>query len=129
MRVKRLPINLYRNNNRLVLTAPCPGFEPGNFRIAVRGHRLSVSEDERGPGQQRITHLRQEWTTGPHRRAVNLPVPVDASRANATYDNGVLVVILPVADQGTSGAITMSKAGTAKGRRVRHVGRDLRAKA
>lgn len=128
MRIKRLPVNLYRNNDRLVLTAPCPGFEPVNFRIEVKGRRVSVAEDERGPGQERMTYLRREWTTGPYRRAVTLPAPVDASRANATYDNGVLVVILPVARKGTSGAIMMSKIGTAKGQRIRHVGRDLRAK-
>ncbi len=129
MRMKRLPVNLYRNNNRLVLTAPCPGFEPVNFRIEVRGHRLSVSEEERGPGQERITYLIREWSTGPYRRSVNLPAPVDAGRANATFDNGVLVVILPVAEKGTPGVITMRKIGTAKGQRVRHVGHDLRAKA
>lgn len=128
MRIKRLPVNLYRNNDRLVLTAPCPGFEPVNFRIEVKGRRVSVAEDERGPGQARMTYLRREWTTGPYRRAVTLPAPVDATRANATYDNGVLVVILPVARKGISGAIIMSKIGTAKGQRIRHVGRDLRAR-
>jgi HSP20 family protein len=128
MRTKRLPVNLYRSDHRLVLTAPCPGFEPGNFHIEVKGRRLSVSEDERGPGQQRVTYLRHEWSTGPFQRAVTLPEKVDATRANATYDNGVLVVILPVAQKGKSGAITMSKIGTSKGQRIRHVGRDLRAK-
>ncbi len=128
MKAKRLPVNLYRNNNRVVLTSPCPGLEPANFRIEVTGRRLSVAEDERGPGQERITYLRKEWTTGPYRRAVTLPAPVDASRANATYDNGVLVVILPVASDGRSGPITMSKIGTSKGQRIRHAGRDLREK-
>lgn len=128
MKAKRLPVNLYRHHNRLVLTSPCPGLEPTNFRIEVTGRRLSVSEDERGPGQERITYLRREWTTGPSRRAVTLPAPVDATRANATYDNGVLVVIMPVVSGGTSGSITMSKVGTAKGQRIRHAGRDLREK-
>ena len=128
MKAKRLPVNLYRHNDRLVLTSPCPGLEPTNFRIEVTGRRLAVSEDERGPGQARITYLKKEWTTGPYRRAVTLPAPVDAARANATYDNGVLVVILPVASDGTSGSITMLKVGTAKGQRIRHAGRDLRKK-
>jgi len=57
-----------------------------------------------------------------------LPVPVDAARANATYDNDILVVILPIAAKGKSGAITMSKIGTSKGQRIRHVGRDHRAR-
>lgn len=128
MKTKRLPINLYRNNNRLVLTSPAPGLEPANFRIEVGGRRLTVSEDARGPGQERISYLRKEWTNGPYQRTVTLPAPVDATRANATYDNGVLVVILPVASKGKAGPITMSKVGTAKGQRIRHVGYDLRQK-
>jgi HSP20 family protein len=125
--VKRLPVNLYRNNNRVVVTAPSPGLEPANVRIEVRGRRLSMVEDARGPGQARVQYVRREWSTGPARRSVVLPAPVDAGRANATYDNGVLTVILPVAPKATSGVIRMSKVGTAKGRAVRHVGRELRA--
>jgi HSP20 family protein len=66
------------------------------------------------------------WTAGPYRRTVDLPESVDASRANASYDNGVLVVIFPLSPRPISGAITLSKVGTAKGQRIRHVGRDLR---
>lgn len=125
--MKRLPVNLYRHNNRVVVTAPSPGLEPANVHIEVRGRRLSMEGDARGPGQQRVEHIRREWSTGPARRTVVLPAPVDARRANATYDNGVLTVILPVAPKATSGVINMSKVGTAKGRAVRHVGRELRA--
>ncbi len=125
--MKRLPVNLYRNNNRVVVTAPSPGLEPVNVRIEVRGRRLSMVEDARGPGQSRVQYVRREWSTGPARRSVVLPAPVDARRANATYDNGVLTIILPVAPKATPGVILMSKVGTAKGRGIRHVGRELRA--
>lgn len=125
--MRRLPVNLYRHNNRVVVSVPSPGLEPANMRIEVRGRRLSMYEEARGPGQSRIQFVRREWSTGPARRSVVLPAPVDARRANATYDNGVLTVILPVAPTATSGIIDMSKVGTAKGLRVRHVGRELRA--
>ena len=125
--MKRLPVNVYRNNNRVVVTAPSPGLEPANLRIEVRGRRLSMLEDERGPGQERIQYVRREWRTGPARRSIVLPAPVDAGRANATYDNGVLIVILPVARKATPGVIDLAKIGTAKGRRIRHVGRELRS--
>jgi HSP20 family protein len=125
--VKRLPVNLYRHNNRVIVTAPSPGLEPADMRIEVRGRRLSMEHGARGPGQDRVEYVRREWRTGPARRSVILPAPVDALRANATYDNGVLTVILPVAPKATPGVIEMPKVGTAKGRAVRHVGRELRA--
>lgn len=124
--MKRLPVNVYRHNKRVVVTVPSPGLEPKNLRIEVRGRRLSMLGDARGPGQDRLSYVRREWRTGPARRAIVLPAPVDASRANATYDNGVLTVILPVSPHATPGVIDLSKVGTAKGQRIRHVGRELR---
>lgn len=43
-----------------------------------------------------------------------------------SFDNGVLVVILPLAAQPVSGAISLLKIGTARGRLVRHVGLNPR---
>jgi HSP20 family protein len=63
---------------------------------------------------------------GPYRREIELPEPVDATRANASYDNGVLVVMFPRAARPVSGSIRMAKVGTSKGRCRRHVGSDLR---
>jgi HSP20 family protein len=70
--------------------------------------------------------LQREWSVGPYHRTVDLPFAVDATRANASYDNGVLVMIFPLAAEPISGTMTLSKVGTAKGQCIRHVGQDLR---
>jgi len=120
---KRLPVNVYQEMYRLMVTAPVPGMEPQNIRVAVRKQRLSIETDRRGPGQERKQqYVRQEWTAGPYRRTIALPVAVDATLANVTFDNGVLVVMLPIATRPRSDAVTLPKVGTAKGRLVRHVG-------
>ena len=64
----------------------------------------------------------RQWTAGPYHCTVDLPASVDAARANVTFDNGVLVVILPLAPQPISGTISLLKIGTAKGQLIRHVG-------
>jgi|SRR3990172_5085536 HSP20 family protein len=116
MRAKRVPINIYEEDGRIMVTAPIPGMEPVNIGIKVGNKRLHISTEMRGPGQTRTRqYLTQEWTTGPYKRSVNLPKPVDASRANASYDNGVLVVMLPISSAAVRGTIRMAKTGTIRG--------------
>lgn len=93
---RRLPVNVYQEVYRLMVTAPVPGMEPQSIRVTVQKRRLAIETDRRGPGQERMQqYIRQEWTAGPYRRTVTLPVADDASMANMTYDNGMLVVISP----------------------------------
>jgi HSP20 family protein len=121
-----VPVNIYRGLRRLMVATRLPGLEPQNIRLEVDGGRFSIRSVLRGVGQeQRPGYLTHEWMVGPYRREIELPEPVDATRANATYDNGVLVVMFPRTAQTVSGTITMAKVGTAKGRCRRHVGKDL----
>ena len=121
-----LPVNMYRGIHRLMVAAPLPGMEPRNIRVEVDGRRLVIQGALRGPGQQRKLYVLRQWMVGPYECILDLPVPVDAARANATFDNGVLVVVLPLAAQPVSGTITLLKIGTARGRLVRHVGLNPR---
>lgn len=123
MRAKRVPVNIFEEDSRIMVTAPIPGMEPANIGIKVGNKRLHISTELRGPGQTRTQqYLTQEWTTGPYKRSVNLPKPVDATRANASYDNGVLVVMLPIADAAVRGTIQLAKVGTAKGQVIGQTG-------
>ncbi len=122
-----IPVNIYQGARRLMVATRLPGLEPQNIHLKVDGDRLSIHGMPRGFRQeQRPGYLQQEWMVGPYRRDIRLPEFVDATRANASYDNGVLVVMFPRAAQPVSGSITMTKIGTAKGQCRRHVGRDLR---
>lgn len=120
-----LPVNVYREVHRLMVAAPLPGMEPQNIRVEVKGRRLSIYGARRGPGQARKPHVLRQWTAGPYEGSVDLPASVDATRANATFDNGILVVVLPLAAQTVPGIISMPKVGTAKGFLVRHAGVNL----
>src|SRR6266542_6468384 len=39
-----------------------------------------------------------EWSVSSYHRELDLPLGVDAERANVTYENGVLVVMLPISE-------------------------------
>lgn len=119
----QLPVNIYHEGDRLMIAAPMPGMEPQDIHITLEGARLSIRTGLRGPGQQRTqSFVLQEWTSGPYERTINLPLQVDGSRANASYDNGILVLILPLNDYAVGAHLRMIKVGTAKGQLVGHTG-------
>ena len=128
MPLTHVSVNIYQEGDRLMVAALLPGMEPPNIRVEIQGRSLTIYGERRGPGQERTQqHLLQEWSAGPYRRTVELPVGVDVEKANASYDNGVLVLILPQLSGNSTGQILLSKVGTIKGQHVGHVGQDLRA--
>ena len=123
---KHTPMNVYRENERIMVSAPIPGLEPSNIQIRIEGRTVSIKSEQRGPRQERMgQYVQREWTAGPYQGVVTLPAWVDVEKANATYDNGVLVIIFPESRVSTSGVIAMEKIGTSKGQLVGHVGKDL----
>jgi HSP20 family protein len=128
-----VPVRVYEGDGRLMVAAPLPGLEPPDITVTVRGDRVVIHGEGRGPRQDaRRLHL-AEWSTGPYHREVTLPQAVDGARANATYGNGVLVVALPKASTGAGGAgggaptvaFRLEVGAAPRGARVGHAGRDL----
>lgn len=118
-------MNVSQDDGRIVLTAPLPGLEAQNISITVEVRRATITGTKRGRGDYRRQFVQHEWTAGPYSRAIDLPSWVDVRRANATDDNGVLVVILPVAEAATPGQVTLVNVGTAKGQAIRHAGQEF----
>lgn len=106
-----------------MVTAPLPGLEPQDIHCQVDGRTLSITAALRGPGQDRTqAYILREWTVSSSERRLDLPRWVDPTRANATFDNGVLVLMLPFASARTAGDIPMVKVGTSKGQRIEQRG-------
>lgn len=88
-------VNTYVNRNKLIVVAPMPGLEPENIVVTVGGDSVAIHGSMRGELQGGKDYLVHEWQVGPYTRAIKLPFPVDGSRANVTYNNGILTVALP----------------------------------
>jgi HSP20 family protein len=93
--VQTVPINLYDTGGDLVVVTPMPGVEAENIDVELLGRTLTLRAGMRGPKQTRREYLIHEWTYGPYERTVQLPVDVDGAHANASHDNGVLVLTFP----------------------------------
>ena len=73
-----------------------PGHDPKAIQIQVENDTLTVQAERKQPeGAKGETVHRSERSFGTFARSFSLPTTVDASRVEAKYDNGVLVVVLP----------------------------------
>jgi HSP20 family protein len=123
-----VPVRVYQSSDRLMVAAPLPGLEPADIAVRVAGDTLTIHGDVRGVHQEERDLLAAEWSIGPYHRELRLPRPVDGARANATYGNGVLVLVLPkLAADGApvEAEFRLQVVDAPRGQRVGHQGHDL----
>jgi HSP20 family protein len=111
-----VPINLFDNDRELMVVTPMPGVGPEDISIDVTDDgRLTVRAAQHGEGQERIDYLRREWSYGPYERTIELPVAVDAMRANVSFGNGVLAITFPKVETTAAGRVLVTRTGQARG--------------
>ena len=90
------PVDLYETDDEVVVQASLPGVKPADVQVSVAGNTLTVrAETEAETEEGRPNYYRQERRYGAFQRSLRLPVRVDADKANATFENGVLNLRLP----------------------------------
>jgi HSP20 family protein len=93
-------MNLWSNEDGLILTAEMPGVSPEDIDISVVGETLTLS-GERKPDETNgsTRYHRRERGYGKFTRSTQLPYPVDVKKVEAEFTNGVLNVSLPRAEE------------------------------
>ena len=95
-----LPIDLYETEEDCVVKAAVPGVRPEDLNVSVQGNVLTIRGETRGEHEESkgSYHLR-ERRYGTFYRQVQLPVPVNADAAQARFENGILTLKLPKAEE------------------------------
>jgi len=92
-------VNVWTNEDGLVLTAEAPGVQPEDIDLNVVGNTLTLSGQRKAEDLPEGTRYhRQERGYGKFVRSIQLPFPVDTNRVEATFKNGVLHANLPRAE-------------------------------
>lgn len=126
----RVPVKLYRTDDRITIAAPMPGLEPGDISVEVTGDRRLILQGElRGVFKGDKDVLLDEWQAGDYHREIELPSAVDAALANVTYGNGVLVVVLPTASEHRAGNLFLETISATRGERVGSSGHPVEARS
>ena len=103
-------LDVIEKGDSFEVRASLPGVKPENVHIMVQGDRLTIrgeasEDDERKGDKKEDNWILRERRYGSFYRSVTLPAQLDADRATARFENGVLVLEIP-------------KAETAKAKRV-----------
>ena len=89
-----LPINAYTTDEELVFTIAVPGVDPEDVEITIEGDTLSIKGEIKAP-LDNVNYVIQERPYGVFHRALRLNIPVQADKAEATFDKGILTLTLP----------------------------------
>lgn len=93
-----LPLDVYATPDQIVITASLPGLAPDAVDIAIDGDVLTIRGELRGL-LENVDYLFQERAYGTFSRRLTLNVPVEANKAEAVFENGVLTLTLPKAEE------------------------------
>ena len=126
-----LPVKLYRSRERLTVAAPLPGLEPQDIFVKISNEgestELTIEAPLRGAFKGDKEVFYDEWSPGPHYRHLVLPAAVDASLANFTYENGIAVLTLPVAERTVPAVLSLERIGGTVGQTIGNAGHPVRA--
>ena len=106
------PVSVEERNDEILLTAELPGMAEDQVEIGLENNVLTISGEKRESREEGEAggkfHL-VERTFGTFRRSFTLPRTIRAEGITAEFDNGLLNVRLPKADEALSRKIEVSR--------------------
>jgi len=98
-----VPVDVYQTDDDVVVKATMPGVKPEDINISITGESLTIEgeiEEELEISDERNVrfHVR-ERRYGSFYRSLTLPTLVDADKASAEFENGVLTLTLPKVEE------------------------------
>jgi HSP20 family protein len=105
-----LPLDVFETKDSIVVRASLPGIKPEDVDISVEGNTLTIRGETRAPTEE-SNYLMQEHRYGPFARSLELGMPIEAEKAEASFTNGVLVLTIPKAEEAKPRVIKVNAAG------------------
>ena len=101
-------LDLYESGDHLVAVVELPGMRKEDIDISLHDGTLTISGERRRESTNGEAAQRTERYVGTFRRSITLPTRVDASKVSATYQDGILNVALPKAEEAKPKQIQVS---------------------
>ena len=102
-------LDMYQTDNEVVVKAAIPGVKTDDVQINVTGEVLTIkgeTKEKEEVKEEKAYHLReQRW--GSFERTIALPTDVIADKAKAEFENGILTITLPKAEEVRPKSITI----------------------
>ena len=93
-------IDMYQTDDEIIVKASLPGVKADEVQINITGEILTIKGETKQVEEkkEKAWHMReQRW--GTFERAIALPNEVVADKAKAEFENGILTITLPKAEE------------------------------
>lgn len=95
-----LAIDMYETKDEVIVKAAMPGIKPDQAEVTITGNTLTIrgeSKEEKEVKEE--NYIRKERHFGSFARSVTLPDGLKTDKAEATFENGVLTLKIPKAEE------------------------------
>lgn len=94
-----MPLDAWRQADRYFVNVDLPGVDPASIDLTVEKNVLTINASRGWERQEGDQVLLAERPHGHFSRQLFLGEGLDADRIEASYDHGVLTIMVPVAEQ------------------------------
>jgi HSP20 family protein len=102
------PLDVYQDKDNFTIVVDLPGLKKENIDISLRGETLTISGERKAEEKKGEQGFRAERFYGSFQRTVKLPALVDPNKVKASYQEGILKVLLAKAEEAKPKQIAVS---------------------
>ena len=95
--VWRLPLDAYITGEEIVILANMPGVKPEKVEITLEGDTLTIKGERPAP-LENVDYVLQDRSYGKFQRTLNINIPINANKAEAKFEDGLLTLVVPKAE-------------------------------
>jgi HSP20 family protein len=112
LETRTLSLDVIETNSDFVVKAAIPGVDPKDVEITINDDVLSISGQYKTASEEKEqSYLRRELHWGQFHRALKLPPTVEADKANAKFEHGMLELTLPKRPEARSRSLKITPQG------------------
>jgi HSP20 family protein len=104
-----MPMDAYRRGDTFLIQLDLPGVDPDSIDLTVEQNVLTVHAERRPSLSDEAERVVGERTYGTFSRQVFLGETLDVDRLSADYDDGVLTIKIPIAEQAKPRKISVGR--------------------
>lgn len=104
-----MPMDAFREGDHFVVKLDVPGVVPDAINLTVEKNVLTVSAERNWQPADDVEVIASERPQGTFTRQLFLGEGLDTERVEASYRDGVLTVIIPVAEQAKPRKVTVNR--------------------
>lgn len=90
-----IPVDVKDEKDAFVLSAIVPGLTAEDIEIEILNDTVSISGEFKNQVDENETYLRQERPNGDFKRSLRFATKLDAEKAEANLENGILNLRIP----------------------------------